>query len=154
MQIKEAQIDDLHEILDLQKLCYHENAVRYNDFYIPPLMETIEELKNDFRYSIILKAVEDSHIIGSVRGNMKNDTCFIGRLVVHPQFQNKGIGRQLMSAIENQFSAVNRYELFTGFRDDKNLYIYNKMGYKEFKQVKINEDLTFIYLEKLNTVCT
>ena len=154
MEIKEAQIDDLQKILELQKLCYHESAVRYNDFHIPPLMETIEELKNDFRYSTILKAVEDSQIIGSIRGNKKNDTCFIGRLIVHPQFQNKGIGRQLMSATENLFSVVSRYELFTGFRDDKNLYFYNKLGYKEFKQVKINGDLTFIYLEKLNAICS
>lgn len=53
-----------------------------------------------------------------------------------------------MNSIENQFIHCERFELFTGFKSKKNLYLYNKLGYKEFKREKINDRLTLVYLEK------
>jgi hypothetical protein len=64
-------------------------------------------------------------------------------------FQNKGIGRLLLDAIESTFKDCQRFELFTGFKSQKNLYLYNKLGYKEFKRQIINDNLTMIYLEKI-----
>ena len=88
-------------------------------------------------------------IVGSVRAYAKDDTCYVNRLVVLPDFQNKGIGKALMSAIENQFkNIVKRYELFTGSRDSRNLYLYNQLGYKTFKTEKHNEEISFVYMEK------
>jgi len=44
-----------------------------------------------------------------------------------------------MNAIEKQFkNTVKRYELFTGSRDKRNLYLYKKLGYKSFKPEKLN----------------
>lgn len=150
MEIKKAQIDDLPVILDLQKLCYNENAVRYNDFKIPPLTQSIIDLEKEYNDCTILKAIVQTKIVGSIRAFEKDGTCFIGRVIVHPDFQNKGIGKQLMTDMELMFKNVNRFELFTGFRDDKNLYFYKKLGYNQFKQVKINDNLDMVYLEKTN----
>jgi ribosomal protein S18 acetylase RimI-like enzyme len=83
--------------------------------------------------------VDDITIVGSVRAYKKNDTCYINRLVVLPEYQNQGIGKALMNAIENQFQDnVTRYELFTGAQDPRNLYLYNQLGYKTFKTEKHN----------------
>lgn len=49
MKIKKAKLDDLRSILELQKLCYQENAKRYNDYKIPPLVQTIDELHDEFK---------------------------------------------------------------------------------------------------------
>jgi GNAT superfamily N-acetyltransferase len=69
--------------------------------------------------------------------------------VVLPDYQNKGIGKALMSEIENQFkNIVNRYELFTGSRDQRNQYLYNQRGYKSFKTEKLNDEISFVYMEK------
>jgi len=89
-------------------------------------------------------------IVGSVRGYKENGTCFIGRLIVDSKFQNKGFGKLLMNNIEKEFSGCTRLELFTGDKSNKNLYLYNKLGYKEFKRQRINEKLVLIYLEKIN----
>ena len=99
MRIKEAEFQDLQTILELQKLCYEENAERYNDFNIPPMVQTLEEIQDEFKNNIILKAENVSKIIGSVRAYEKNGICYIGRLIVHPDFQNKGVGAKLMAAI-------------------------------------------------------
>ncbi len=90
-QITKAIIDDAEEILKLQKLAYQIEAKRYNNFDIPALKQTLEELKNQFKNHIILKAVSNGKIIGTVRAYEKDGTCFIGRLAVLPDMQNQGI---------------------------------------------------------------
>lgn len=148
MKITHAVIGDLDIILDLQKLCYMENALRINDFSIPPLLQTIDGIKSDFETNIFLKAVSGSRIAGSVRGFVIDGTGYIGRLVVDPEFQNQGLGTLLLEGIERSLSPVTRYELFTGLEDKKNIYLYTKNGYAIFRTEKINSSLTFVYLEK------
>jgi ribosomal protein S18 acetylase RimI-like enzyme len=150
MEILKAQLGDLPIILELQKLCYTENAQRYNDYQIAPMTQTLHEIEKENTENIVLKAVELAKIVGSIRAYEKEGTCYIGRVIVHPDYQNKGIGKKLMDEIEERFDKVSRFELFTGFRDEKNLYFYNKLGYKIFKQIKLKEDLTLVYLEKIN----
>jgi GNAT superfamily N-acetyltransferase len=152
-KISIAGNEDLEEILKLQKLVYHENAVRYNDYTIAPLTQTMEDLKEEANSSIILKAVEDGKIVGSVRAFEKDGSCRIGRLMVHPDYQNRGLGKKLMRAIEKCFSVL-RYELFTGHLDEKNLAFYAKLGYRRFKEVEIKDGLRFVYFEKAGNMET
>lgn len=148
IKISEAKIDDLPIILALQKKCYVSEAELYNDFTIQPLQQDLESITQEFENGIILKAILDNQIIGSIRAYSEKNTCFIGKLIVHPEFQNKGIGKLLMKLIEIKFATCNKFELFTGAKSEKNLYIYKKQGYKEFKQIKINESVRLIYLQK------
>jgi len=147
--IQKAEMDDLEEILALQKLAYQNEAKLNNDFTIPPLTQTMEEIRAEFGQVLFLKVVQDGRIVGSVRAYEKGGTCYIGRLIVHPEYQNRGIGSSLISAIEESFNCK-RFELFTSQRSERNLYLYVKLGYREFKQVALNEKVTLIFLEKLN----
>jgi ribosomal protein S18 acetylase RimI-like enzyme len=148
MEVEKATLSDAEEILSLQKLAYQSEAEIYNDFNIPPLVQTLEEIKKDFGIQFLLKAVMDEKIIASVRAYTKEGTCYIGRLIVHPDFQNQGIGTKLMVEIEKIFSTCQRFELFTGARSERNLYLYQKLGYKIFKTAKITDQTTIVYLEK------
>lgn len=147
--IEHATLFDLSQILDLQKLAYKREAEIYNDFSIPPLQQTITDLKEDFNSQLFLKATRNEKIIGSVRAYREGDTCFIGRLIVHPIHQNKGIGTKLMNAIEQIFDCVKRYQLFTGDKSMRNLYLYKKLGYKMFKMEVLNENIKLKFLEKI-----
>ena len=101
--IKRARVEDAEAILALQKLAYLSEAESYNNKSIPPLTQTLEEIRAEFDHQIFLKALIEGRIIGSVRAFQTQETCHIGRLVVHPDFQNWGIGSQLMNEIENAF---------------------------------------------------
>jgi GNAT superfamily N-acetyltransferase len=79
---------------------------------------------------------------------MNEETCFIGRLIVHPDFQNRGIGTRLLNEIEQTFSQAKRFELFTGDKSERNLYLYQKQGYRPFKTEMISDDLRLVFLEK------
>jgi Acetyltransferase (GNAT) family. len=112
--------------------------------------KNIDTLKGEFEKSTILKALVDNKIIGSVRGYWDKGTLYIGKLIVDKNYQNKGIAQKLLDAIEQQFQGYTRVELFTGFKSLKNLYLYKKKGYKEFKRQGINDNMTMIFLEKEN----
>ena len=148
MLIEAAQLEDAEEILALQKLAYLDEAALYDDYTIPPLSQTLEETEVEFKDQLVLKATLEGKIIGSVRAYMQQGTCFIGKLIVHPDHQNRGIGTRLMNEIENRFDQAERYELFTGYRSERNLHLYRKLGYKPFRSRKITDKVTLTFLER------
>ena len=96
MEIISATIDDAPAILELQKLAYHTEAVLYNDWSIPPLIQTFAELRAEFAEMKILKACRGKLMVGSVRAIQREGICSIGRLMVHPEHQRQGIGTRLI----------------------------------------------------------
>lgn len=148
MSIRQATIDDASDILILQKLAYTSEAEIYNDFTIPPLRQSLEEIKAEFAEQAFLKFCANGKIVGSVRAYVTEGNCYIGKLIVHPEYQNRGIGTGLLEEIENVFDDVTRYELFTGHKSEKNLHLYQKLGYEIFRSEIITDDLTLVFMEK------
>ncbi len=146
--IEQASAEDMPEILALQRLAYQEEAAIYNDYSIPPLTQTPEELAADFASQVFLKASHEGKLIGSVRAHLQQQNCLIGRLIVHPDFQQRGIGSRLLAAIEQHFHSARRYELFTGHRSERNIALYQRRGYTLFKRQPVTPDLTFVFMEK------
>ncbi len=150
MIIEPAVREDALDILNLQKLCYLSEAKIYNDYTIPPLIQTLEEIQFDLEKYFFLKAVKNGKIIGSVRTRKINlDTGYIGRLIVHPDFQNQGIGSRLMKEIEKKFPDIKRWELITGHLSVKNIKFYGKHGFKIFKTEKLTSKVDLVHLEKV-----
>jgi len=146
--VEVAMIEDARSILALQKLAYAGEAEIYGDYSIDPLTQTLDALRADFAKQAFLKVSVSGRILGSVRGYVEDGTCNIGRLIVHPNFQNQGIGKQLMSEIESFFGNAERYELFTGHKSERNLYLYQKLGYSPYKTEQVGDNLVLVFLEK------
>ncbi len=150
MIVQQANVDDAEEILALQKLCYLSEAEIYSDYTIPPLVDTLDMVKCDFEKYFFLKVTKEGKIIASVRGKISSPgNCYIGRLIVHPDFQNQGIGTKLMSEIEKIFHKCHRWELMTGHLSNKNIKLYKKCGYEIFKTEKLTSHLTLVFMEKI-----
>lgn len=147
--IENATPADAEELLALQKLAYREEAERYDDFSIPPMRQTPEGMRADLASHLYLKAMLDGRAVGAVRGRCDEGTCYIGRLIVHPDLQGQGLGQRLLNEIEALFPEARRYELFTGHASARDLHIYEKNGYREFKREPEHERLTLVYLEKM-----
>lgn len=145
--IHKAEKNDLQEILQLQYLAYQSEAELFGNKDIPPLKQTLSEVIDEFNNGIILKMVIDNRIIGSVRAKEENDTVYIGKLMVHPDYRCKGYGSKLLSEIERCFPKK-RYELFTSTRSVDNIRLYQKMGYTIFNRKAVNDELVFVYMEK------
>ena len=149
MRIKKAEKVDLLEILNLQYLAYQSEARLFDNEDIPPLKQTLVDVENEYQRGVILKALdEDKAIIGSVRAFCDNGTVYIGKLMVHPSKQGQGIGTQLLLEMEKQYPKQ-RYELFTSTRSEKNIVLYQKLGYKIFDEKQVTEELGFVSMEKV-----
>lgn len=129
--IEKAKISDLPEILQVQKQAFQPVAVVENNDRLPPLVQTLQEITVEYDRRLFLKYILDGKIVGSVRAHLdENCICQIGKLVVLPQYQFRGIGAALMEAIEREFEDSNGYELFTGSIHEKTVAFYHRLGYK------------------------
>lgn len=118
IMIAPAAVADAGEVLTVQRAAYVSEAQLYGDPQLPPLTETLE------------------------RATLVAGTGHIGRLAVVPDLQGRGIGRQLLSAVEAALVAgqrtaapgragagLVRFELFTGAHSEANLRLYRRHGY-------------------------
>ena len=148
ISITQANLEDLVTILQIQYIAYQSEARIYNDFSIQPLTQTIDEVIAEYHKGVILKAAISGEIIGSVRAYADGDTVYIGKLMVHPDHQGKGLGKHLLSSMENTLHRK-RYELFTGSKSERNLHLYESAGYTCFREETDDAGIVDVYLEKL-----
>jgi len=146
--ICEAGIEDLPEILAIQKAAYLSEAEICQDFTIQPLQQTMDQIIHEYGKGLFLKAVKGQQLIGSVRAREDGETCYIANLVVSPDYQNRGIGSRLLNEIENRFFHLQRYELFTTEKSNRNLYFYKKHGYIKLMNKPVSDKIIHVYLEK------
>ncbi len=147
--IERAGAGDIERIFQLQYLAFQREAhVWDNDFFIQPLTESLEELRQEFQDGPVLKAVrQDGLLVGSVRGVVRDGTLHLHKLMVHPDFRGQGIGGALVLALEALHPGL-RYELFTSCRSENNLRLYEKLGYRRYWEEPVTAEFSFIHLEK------
>jgi GNAT superfamily N-acetyltransferase len=148
IRVARVAAEDAAALLDLQKRAYESEARRYDDWSLPPLTQTLESLREELATSVALEAVAAGQLAGSVRASERDGTVHVGRLVVAPEHRNRGIGTRLMRAIESAFPDAARFELFTGSRSEDNLRLYQRLGYRLFREQVVSPRLTLVYLEK------
>lgn len=140
ISIEIAVKKDLPEILALQKLAFYDVAKFYNNFKLHPLLTTLEEIEKSFpKYTYFIAKI-NSQIIGSARAYQNNSLCKIENVIVHPNFQNKGIGTKLMRELENDFDNSKEFELFTGKETPNNVEFYKRLEYKIIKEIDATEN--------------
>ncbi|WP_433324828.1 GNAT family N-acetyltransferase [Spirillospora sp. CA-294931] len=148
--IERAGPADAGEILTVQRAAYVAEAQLYGDPFIPPLVESFEQLgKLLTGDAVVLKAVEAGRLVGAVRAQFSEHTCLVGRLVVAPDTQGRGIGGRLMRALETEVAGrVDACVLFTGHLSDGNLRFYRRLGYAETHRERVAAHLTLVHMRK------
>ncbi|HEX4459585.1 MAG TPA: GNAT family N-acetyltransferase [Polyangia bacterium] len=146
--IRPVAREDLPRILALQKLAFAAEATRYADPQLPPMTQTLPELEAEFARSRFLQIVAGDAVIASVRGYVDAaGTGHVGRLIVAPAEQGRGLGGRLLRAIEAELADAVRFELFTGDRSAGPMKLYERLGYRRYKTVA-NGTHALVYMEK------
>jgi ech hydrogenase subunit C len=150
LTIIRAELSDASEILNIQKLAFQSEAEIYNDFSMSPLRQTLEDIQSDFQNRTFFKAVMNNTIVGIARSRMEGTICHIGRLAVSPVYQNMGIGKKLLHAVENHFNAAESFQIYTSHQSKRNIYLFERQGYAWFKKERVSELRERMHFEKKN----
>ena len=148
ISILRAEAVDLEDILGLQRRAFFEEAELYGDQNIPPLTQTLGDLKAEFQEKVFLKAVDEGRLVGSVRVGLRDGTALIGRLMVEKAWRRRGVGTRLLAAAETVFREASACELFTGERSVANLRLYRNCGYTVLRRENRSCRLVMVYLRK------
>ncbi|MEV0666556.1 GNAT family N-acetyltransferase [Actinomadura luteofluorescens] len=148
--IERAAPEDAGEMMTVQRAAYVSEAQLYGDPFIPPLVESVEQLRKVLSGdAVALKAVMGGRIVGAVRAQFSDRTCLVGRLVVAPDLQRRGIGRRLMTELESEIAGrTDACVLFTGHLSEANLRLYRRLGYSETHRERVAAHLTLVHMRK------
>ena len=140
---------DAGEILTLQRAAYLVEAQAYGDPFIPPLVESLDEVREQIRTVTVLVATVGHRLVAAVRLEVSGSTGWIGRLAVVPDLQGHGLGARMLLAAEQAAPVeVTRFELFTGAASARNLALYTRRGYVEYDRRRLNDAVELAYLQR------
>ena len=137
MKIVNATESDILELYRLQLLTFESEAEMIGSRMVPALMESEEEFKATFTQWHTYKLV-DQYDDGVVE---------VGRLMVHPDYRQQGLARELLAFVDEQCSQDRRV-LYTCTKSWINIKLYTKMGYKAVREIQDDTGLSFVYMEK------
>ncbi|MDZ4180564.1 MAG: GNAT family N-acetyltransferase [Coriobacteriia bacterium] len=146
--IRRATEADAEQIARLTRRAFATQCELYGDWTLPPMSDTPESVQASIERGIVLIAETNGALLGSVRGELRDGVCHVGRLVVEPALQGRGIGRLLAEAIELEFPDASRFEIFTGHRSEGSLHLYESLGYARHHTEKVHDGLWLIFLGK------
>ncbi|WP_036930755.1 GNAT family N-acetyltransferase [Prevotella sp. 10(H)] len=149
--IEQANLQDLKEILQLQKEAFVTEAESHGNYDIEPLKQTYESILSEFQTHLFLKAMYENKIIGSVKYRAITDIVWVGKLIVNPLFRKRGIGRRLLTEVENLNPDAAKFQLFTAALSIHNIRLYESVGYEVHSTYKDENqsDLEMVEMIKL-----
>lgn len=151
LTIRSVTHDEAGELLTLRRAAFVTEAQQYGDPNIPPLTQTLDELRADLDADgvITLGAWSGHRMIGSIRVLIEGTKATLGRFAVAPDLQGRGVGTRLLMAILPYLpDGIEEVWVFTGRDSLQNLALYEKHGY-EYEHDRTAGDLTYAYLRKM-----
>lgn len=138
MQVRSFQLSDCNPVTELLQVSLSEECFE----------NTIEPFSRQLSWDsdLIVVAEEEGEIVGALIGTIeKNHGCFF-RIAVHPEYRRQGIGRSLVSALENRFMARKVSGIYVA-GDEHNeaaLPLYEALGYGENRVFKSIRQLSIV----------
>lgn len=123
---------DAGELLTLQRACWVQEALANDSLAaIPPLHESLDDVRAWLGTWSTWVVRNEGRLVGAVRGRLEGTAWEVGRLMVAPDLQGRGLGRVLLAHVEAAAPAeATSYTLFTGARSVDNIRMYKKAGYR------------------------
>lgn len=145
IEYKQAALENLYEIMELIKsaiICMNEAEIYQWDAIYPDEATIKQDIdNNDLYIGIVDEKIAVIYVINNSCDEEYNngdwqypDTKYriIHRLCVHPDFQNKGVGKITMEYIESKLSkaGIESIQLDAFNKNSYALKLYKNLGYK------------------------
>ena len=135
-EVRVATLADAGEILTLQLACWVTEHHANPGVEIPALHESLEDVRRWLGTWTVIVRRREGRLIAAARGRVERHgdhagAWDVGRLMVAPDLQGQGLGRDMLARIEALAPAdAAAYVLFTGAGSVDNLRMYKAAGYR------------------------
>jgi tRNA (guanine37-N1)-methyltransferase len=131
LDVSPATRGDAGELFTLTRACWLQELWANPGVRIPALEESFDDFLGSFDDWTTFVARAGGRLVGSSRGRAEGDIWDVGRVMVAPDLQARGLGRYLLTLVEEAAPAeVTSYQLFTGAGSVDNIRMYKKAGYR------------------------
>ncbi len=137
LAVRPVRPGDAGELLTLQRACWVQETWSNPEIEIDALTETLDDVRSWIGNGTTLVLHSAGRLVGAVRGRLHGQSWDVGRLMVAPDLQGRGLGRMLLERIEALAPAeATELELFTGTGSKRNQAIYRKAGYRPRGEIR------------------
>jgi len=149
-RIRPISVDDAGEVLTLQRAAFVQEALIYNAVDMPPLTQTLDEVRAELEENLGCVALDGERMVGCVRARVDGDLLLVGRIAIAPDQQGSGLGTSLLTAVEERGreAGATTAELFTGSLSEANIRLYEREGYVESERVPGDDGTDQVFLRK------
>lgn len=155
MEVKllRAGIEDVEELHAMQIRSFRELLDKYQDFDTSPGCEPIDKiefrLRQDFTYYYFICLGESK--VGAIRIVDRKEAGVnkrISPIFILPEYRGQKIAQRAIRMCE-EIHGSQEWELDTILQEQKNCYLYEKMGYRRTGEERVvNDKLTLIFYAK------
>ncbi|PFV83674.1 GNAT family N-acetyltransferase [Bacillus sp. AFS059628] len=151
--LKKATENDAAALFQMQIESFNPLLNKYKDYETNPANESIEKtiLRINNPSNNFYKIIFDSNLAGAICISKKEIPYKFGisPMFIHPIYQGKGIAQQILILIEEMFPEARSFELAMILEEERNCFLYEKMGYKRTEVTKkLNDKTTLVYYKK------
>lgn len=152
-KIERAAAQDLPTIKEVLRETWHDTYASLlpktaiesltSQWHAPELLS--EQMQNPEIYFAIAR--DGAVVAGVITARKKDDAIVVDRLYVLPQYQRRGIGRQLLESSYGTFRGAQRVRLTVEAQNRKGVSFYAKQGFRE--TARISEEVAGAHLENV-----
>ncbi|AIG25088.1 GNAT family N-acetyltransferase [Brevibacillus laterosporus] len=108
--------------------------------------ETMDSLAKQLAWDsdLVMVAEEDGEVVGVIVGTIDGTRAYFYRLAVSRSSQGRGIGRNLVEALENRFHqrGVNQILIMVNQANEQVLPFYQAMGYELQQYITLSKKIS------------
>ncbi|WP_186578360.1 GNAT family N-acetyltransferase [Aquibacillus kalidii] len=152
IQLIKATNSDAELLFAMQVKAFKPLLRKHRDYDTNPAAESIDKMMKKINWidGTYYKILLNNLAVGGVFIYWKEYNVFrISPLYILPAYQGNGIAQKVLHQLEDMYPEARSWELFTIFEEERNCYLYEKMGFiKTGPTKKINERATLILYRK------
>jgi isopentenyldiphosphate isomerase/N-acetylglutamate synthase-like GNAT family acetyltransferase len=148
--LSKAVLEEAEELLLMQKEVFMSLYKKYEDHDTSPVTQTMERFLKRFDIGEYYKILYKGSLAGSVFVYEKEPgTMKLHIINIREEYQNKGIGQEVIRRLELMYPQADSWELETILSETRNCHLYEKMGYIQSGELRhINDKLTLVNYKK------
>ncbi|MFC9708146.1 GNAT family N-acetyltransferase [Paenibacillus sp. NPDC056933] len=147
-----AGVNEASIIHEMQIKAFMPLLNKYKDYETSPANQTVEQITDRINQSFTdYYLIKEANIpVGAIRIVKKDNKIYrVSPVFILPDYQGRGIAQKVFSMIEGRYSDAKIWELATILEEQRNCYLYEKLGYRQKGEARqINDKMTIVPYEK------